>query len=178
MGPIDASARTARRRQPRSRRPPDRATALAAGSGGGAMHSGRGRCSGSPILDALGLVGICARTHIRRAASPADRPKDRSCRHPLCGSRGAAEGGLYATGLTEEVLTQLATFKELSVLGRETSRSISTGSDRVRLRQLGVDYDRGRHPVEMGAGCGSRPVSSRSERRPCCGLRPMTRTCM
>ena len=59
---------------------------------------------------------------------------------PFANLGGAAEGGLYATGLTEEVLTQLAAFKELSVLGRETSRSISTGSDRVRLRQLGVDY--------------------------------------
>jgi adenylate cyclase len=60
---------------------------------------------------------------------------------PFADLGGAPEVGLYAIGLTEEVLTQLAAFKELSVLGRETSRSIAAGSDRARrLRQLGVDY--------------------------------------
>ena len=48
---------------------------------------------------------------------------------------------IYAQGLTEEVLSQLARFKELSVLGRETSRSIPPDADAARIRrELGVRY--------------------------------------
>jgi TolB-like protein len=47
----------------------------------------------------------------------------------------------YADGLTEEVLSQLARFKEFTVLGRETSRSITPGTDTARIRRdLGVRY--------------------------------------
>lgn len=47
----------------------------------------------------------------------------------------------YADGLTEEVLSQFARFKEITVLGRETSRSIPPGSDAARIhRDLGVRY--------------------------------------
>jgi len=47
----------------------------------------------------------------------------------------------YADGLTEEVLSQFARFKEITVLGRETSRSIPPGADAARLRHdLGVRY--------------------------------------
>jgi TolB-like protein len=47
---------------------------------------------------------------------------------------------LYATGLTEEILTQLAPFRELTVLGRETSRSLPAQTDVARLRGLGARY--------------------------------------
>lgn len=47
---------------------------------------------------------------------------------------------LYATGLTEEILTQLAPFKELTVLGRETSRSLPDRTDVTRLRGLNARY--------------------------------------
>jgi adenylate cyclase len=50
------------------------------------------------------------------------------------------EAGLYAAGLSEEVLAQLATSRELTVLGRETSRSIRPGSEATRLRDLGAGY--------------------------------------
>jgi TolB-like protein len=51
------------------------------------------------------------------------------------------EARIYAQGLTEEVLSQLARFKELSVLGRETSRAIPPDADAVRIhRELGVRY--------------------------------------
>ena len=51
------------------------------------------------------------------------------------------ETKIYAQGLTEEVLSQLARFKELSVLGRETSQSIPPGADAARIRrELGVRY--------------------------------------
>jgi adenylate cyclase len=53
---------------------------------------------------------------------------------------GTSLAELYATGLTEEILTQLAPFKELTVLGRETSRSLPTRTDVVRLRELGARY--------------------------------------
>jgi TolB-like protein len=48
---------------------------------------------------------------------------------------------IYADGLTEEVLSQFARFKEITVLGRETSRSIPPGTDPARIRRdLGVRY--------------------------------------
>lgn len=51
------------------------------------------------------------------------------------------EAKIYADGLTEEVVSQLARFRELSVLGRETSRSIPPGADLARIhRELGVGY--------------------------------------
>ncbi len=47
----------------------------------------------------------------------------------------------YADGLTEEVLSQFARFKEITVLGRETSRSIQPGADVARIRHdLGARY--------------------------------------
>ena len=47
----------------------------------------------------------------------------------------------YADGLTEEVMSQFARFKEITVIGRETSRSIPPGADAARLRHaLGVRY--------------------------------------
>ncbi len=47
----------------------------------------------------------------------------------------------YADGLTEEVLSQFARFKEITVLGRETSRSIPPGADAAHIRRdLGVRY--------------------------------------
>jgi adenylate cyclase len=47
----------------------------------------------------------------------------------------------YADGLTEEILSQFARFKEITVLGRETSRSIPPGADATRIRrELGVRY--------------------------------------
>ena len=47
----------------------------------------------------------------------------------------------YADGLTEEVLSQFARFKEITVIGRETSRSIPPGTDIARIRHdLGVRY--------------------------------------
>src|SRR4051794_23024774 len=50
------------------------------------------------------------------------------------------EAGLYAAGLGEEVLAQLATSRELTVLGRETSRSLRRGDGTARLRDLGAGY--------------------------------------
>ena len=59
---------------------------------------------------------------------------------PFEGLGDASVAKLYATGLTEEILTQLAPFKELTVLGRETSRSLPAGMDVAQLRGLGARY--------------------------------------
>ncbi|AZO81956.1 MULTISPECIES: adenylate cyclase [unclassified Bosea (in: a-proteobacteria)] len=51
------------------------------------------------------------------------------------------EAKIYAEGLTEEVMSQVARFKELSVLGRETSRNIPPGADAAQIyRTLGARY--------------------------------------
>jgi adenylate cyclase len=51
------------------------------------------------------------------------------------------EARIYAAGLTEEILGQLARFKELVVLGRETSRRIPQGADAAWIRrELGARY--------------------------------------
>ena len=60
---------------------------------------------------------------------------------PFANLGADSETKTYAQGLTEEILSQLARFKELSVLGRETSRSIPPDADAVRIhRDLGVRY--------------------------------------
>ncbi len=60
---------------------------------------------------------------------------------PFASLGEGSETKIYAQGLTEEVLSQLARFKELSVLGRETSQSIPVGADAGRIRrELGVRY--------------------------------------
>jgi adenylate cyclase len=60
---------------------------------------------------------------------------------PFAGLGEGPETELYAAGLTEEVLTQLANFKELTVLGRETSMSITPQTDMTRVRRdFGARY--------------------------------------
>jgi adenylate cyclase len=60
---------------------------------------------------------------------------------PFAGIGEAPDAELYAAGLTEEVLTQLARFKELTVLGRETSMSITPQTDVTRVqREFGARY--------------------------------------
>jgi TolB-like protein/cytochrome c-type biogenesis protein CcmH/NrfG len=54
---------------------------------------------------------------------------------------GEPSAATYADGLTEEVLSQFARFKEITVLGRETSRSILPNTGIARIREdLGVRY--------------------------------------
>jgi TolB-like protein len=60
---------------------------------------------------------------------------------PFASLGDGPETKIYAQGLTEEVLGQLARFKELSVLGRETSQSIPSGANAARIRrEFGVRY--------------------------------------
>lgn len=60
---------------------------------------------------------------------------------PFSSLGGDAEGGLYAAGLTDEVLSQLAWFRELRVMGRETSRSLSATADAVDIpAEFGARY--------------------------------------
>jgi adenylate cyclase len=60
---------------------------------------------------------------------------------PFANPDEGPETKIYAQGLTQEVLSQIALFKELSVLGRETSRSTPPDANAVRIhRELGVRY--------------------------------------
>jgi adenylate cyclase len=60
---------------------------------------------------------------------------------PFANPDEGPETKIYAQGLTQEVLSQIARFKELSVLGRETSRSTPPDANAVRIhRELGVRY--------------------------------------
>ena len=60
---------------------------------------------------------------------------------PFANPDEGPETKIYAQGLTQEVLSQIARFKELSVLGRETSRSTPPDTNAVRIhRELGVRY--------------------------------------
>src|SRR3954469_4614382 len=80
-------------------------------------------------------------------ASPAALPDQPTLAvAPFTGLGEAPEAELYAAGLTEEVLTQLARFKELTVLGRETSMSITPQTDVTRVRR---DYG-ARYVLEGG----------------------------
>ena len=51
------------------------------------------------------------------------------------------EARLYAAGVTEEILTQLSRFKDLAVLGRETTRSVPATVDAGSIaRELAARY--------------------------------------
>ena len=71
----------------------------------------------------------------------------------------------YADGLTEEILSQFARFKEITVLGRETSRSIPPGADATRIRR-----ELGRCPGASStrhASAPHHPLHSERVQRPC-----------
>jgi len=107
-------------------------------------------------------------------------------RHALCqpGRRPGNEN--LRAGLTQEVLSQIARFKELSVLGRETSRSTPPDTNAVRIhRELGVRYvlegsvRTAEHQLrvtgrlldaETGVGCGRTPMTT------ICGLAASSRS--
>lgn len=60
---------------------------------------------------------------------------------PFAGLGEGAEAALYAAGLTEELLTALPRFKEITVFGRETSKALSPGVAASQVREgLGAHY--------------------------------------
>lgn len=60
---------------------------------------------------------------------------------PFANLSGDQNAALYADGLTEELITQLARFRELKVFGRETSRSLTSSQSTAEIgNQLGVGY--------------------------------------
>ncbi|CAH1656257.1 Adenylate cyclase [Hyphomicrobiales bacterium] len=60
---------------------------------------------------------------------------------PFADLGGDANSALYAAGLTEDVLSQMARFKELRIIGSETSRGLPAGAGVSDLhRMLGVRY--------------------------------------
>jgi len=105
---------------------------------------------------------------------------------PFANPDEGPETKIYAQGLTQEVLSQIARFKELSVLGRETSRSTPPDANAVRIhRELGVRYvlegsvRTAEHQLrvtgrlldaETGVGCGRTPMTT------ICGLAASSRS--
>jgi adenylate cyclase len=60
---------------------------------------------------------------------------------PFTGLDGSPDAKVYATGLTEELLTALPRFKEIKVFGREASEALSSGVDAAQVRNtLGAQY--------------------------------------
>ena len=82
------------------------------------------------------------------------------------------EAGLYAAGLGEEVLAELATSRELTVLGRETSRSVRPGTGRRGCASWARATRSRAACRRRAAGSAPPPASSRSRRARCSGRRP------
>ena len=60
---------------------------------------------------------------------------------PFANLGAGSEAKIYAEGLHEEILGQLAGFKEIRVVGRETSRTIQTDAELARVRsELGIGF--------------------------------------
>ncbi len=60
---------------------------------------------------------------------------------PFVNFGNGPQAALYATGLTEELLTALPRFKEIKVFGRETSKSLSPDTETARIRdELGARF--------------------------------------
>lgn len=100
------------------------------------------------VLLAAALIGFAWLSTSRQTppppvlASPARAPSGPTVVvMPFANLGEGPETKIYAQGLTEEVLSQLARFKELSVLGRETSQGIPPGADAAGIRrELGIRY--------------------------------------
>jgi adenylate cyclase len=60
---------------------------------------------------------------------------------PFLDTSGTHEGKVYAAGFADEIIAQLSAFKELTILGSETSRPAGAEPDIARLTaQLGARY--------------------------------------
>jgi hypothetical protein len=93
-------------------------------------------------------------------------------------SLGEPSAKTYADGLTEEVLNQFARFKEISVLGRETSRSIPRGRmpPASAVTSASATWSRAASGPQRTA-CALRAGFSMHRAASSCGRRPTTRTC-
>ncbi len=95
-------------------------------------------------VSALVLIGIGLLSSPRNVSNPAigtSPAVPTIAVVPFANLGDLPEAKIYAEGLTEEVMSQVARFKELSVLGRETSRSIPPGADIAQIhRTLGARY--------------------------------------
>jgi adenylate cyclase len=87
---------------------------------------------------ALGLLWPSASN---KAASPSKPDKPRLLVLPFRDTSETAEGKLYASGFADEIINKLSAFKELTVLGHETSRTVGYEPDIRRIRdELGARY--------------------------------------
>jgi adenylate cyclase len=103
---------------------------LFVGAGAGALVS--------LVLLAASLLWLSGLTN---AVSPSAPEKPKLLVLPFRDTSGTPEGKIYAAGFADEIINQLSAFKELIVLGHETSRSAGDEPDIARLRdQLGARY--------------------------------------
>ena len=93
------------------------------------------------------LAVVLGLLHLRRAPQPAAIAETATPDSPTLlvlpfASLGDGdEARLYAAGVTEEILTQLSRFKDLAVLGRETTRSVPATIDAGSIaRELAARY--------------------------------------
>ncbi|MGF7159587.1 adenylate cyclase [Rhodoligotrophos appendicifer] len=94
------------------------------------------------MVVAIGVGGTYG--YLRSAASGGSRALPESPAlvvAPFIDLGGSPDTKLYAAGLTEEILSQLARFRELTVFGRETSATVDPMVDPLDLRStLGVRF--------------------------------------
>ncbi len=86
-------------------------------------------------------VGLLWPTTPNNAALPTIPDKPKLLVLPFRDTSETPEGKIYAAGFADEIINQLSAFKELTVLGDETSRSAGHEPDLVRIRDhLGARY--------------------------------------
>ncbi|MCU4182038.1 adenylate cyclase [Bosea sp. BH3] len=87
------------------------------------------------VAVAVPLVWMAAWSKPGNPVKPAQRPEGPSLIvRPFANLSGQPEVNFYAAGLGEELLAQLARFKELTVFGRETSSAVSPNASASEIR--------------------------------------------
>jgi adenylate cyclase len=95
--------------------------------------------AGFVVFGSLAAVGLTFHSASRSETTFPDRPS--LVVAPFANLGDGANAQLYTTGLTEELLTALARFKEIKVFGRETSKSLPSDVEASSVRnQLGARY--------------------------------------
>ena len=94
------------------------------------------------LIPAIGLgTHFLWQSQATISASPTAPEKPKLLVLPFRDTSETSEGKVYAAGFADEIINQLSAFKELTVLGHETSRNFGSEPDFGRLRdEMGVGY--------------------------------------
>lgn len=103
---------------------------------------GLAACFAAALLAALSWTLGARSPALSSSSSRLMRPEGPSVVvKPFLSLSGSASAELYAAGITEEILAQLARFKELTVFGRETSHAVPPAASASEIRrQFGNRY--------------------------------------